>query len=69
MLQDVLQFGEVHAPSTPYTSNHEGQGPAWANSLFEDNAEYGFRYVLRQLKHIRNRIADICKVALESDIC
>jgi pyruvate-ferredoxin/flavodoxin oxidoreductase len=29
------------APSTPYTINHEGKGPAWANSLFEDNAEYG----------------------------
>ncbi len=42
MLQDVLQFGEDHAPSTPYTINHEGKGPAWANSLFEDNAEFGF---------------------------
>ncbi|MFH0756536.1 MAG: pyruvate:ferredoxin (flavodoxin) oxidoreductase [Bacteroidota bacterium] len=30
------------APSTPYCANVEGQGPAWANSLFEDNAEYGF---------------------------
>ncbi len=30
------------APSTPYTKNHEGQGPAWANSLFEDNAEHGY---------------------------
>jgi pyruvate-ferredoxin/flavodoxin oxidoreductase len=30
------------APSTPYCSNSDGQGPAWANSLFEDNAEYGF---------------------------
>ncbi|MCP4310428.1 MAG: pyruvate:ferredoxin (flavodoxin) oxidoreductase [Bacteroidetes bacterium] len=30
------------APSTPYCANTEGQGPAWANSLFEDNAEYGF---------------------------
>ena len=29
------------APSTPYTVNKEGKGPAWANSLFEDNAEYG----------------------------
>jgi pyruvate-ferredoxin/flavodoxin oxidoreductase len=29
------------APSTPYTANKNGQGPAWANSLFEDNAEYG----------------------------
>ena len=30
------------APSTPYCTNSEGKGPAWANSLFEDNAEYGF---------------------------
>ncbi len=30
------------APSTPYCANANGQGPAWANSLFEDNAEYGF---------------------------
>ena len=30
------------APSTPYTTNHRGFGPAWANSLFEDNAEYGY---------------------------
>ncbi|MGL5633602.1 MAG: pyruvate:ferredoxin (flavodoxin) oxidoreductase [Sarcina sp.] len=29
------------APATPYTKNHEGRGPAWANSLFEDNAEFG----------------------------
>ena len=29
------------APSTPYTVNHEGKGPSWANSLFEDNAAYG----------------------------
>lgn len=30
------------APSMAYTCNHEGKGPAWANSLFEDNAEYGY---------------------------
>ncbi|MCL2617910.1 MAG: pyruvate:ferredoxin (flavodoxin) oxidoreductase, partial [Defluviitaleaceae bacterium] len=30
------------APSTPYTVNYKGQGPAWANSLFEDTAEYGY---------------------------
>ncbi len=29
-------------PATPYSTNEEGRGPAWANSLFEDNAEYGF---------------------------
>ena len=30
------------APSNPYTTNADGQGPAWANSLFEDNAQFGF---------------------------
>ena len=34
------------APATPYTVNKEGHGPAWANSLFEDNAEYGFGMTL-----------------------
>jgi pyruvate-ferredoxin/flavodoxin oxidoreductase len=29
-------------PTTPWAVNHEGRGPAWANSLFEDNAEFGF---------------------------
>ena len=29
-------------PTTPWTANREGRGPAWANSLFEDNAEFGF---------------------------
>ena len=36
------------APSTPYTVNKEGKGPAWANSLFEDNAEYGYGMWLAQ---------------------
>lgn len=36
------------APSTPYTVNKEGKGPAWANSLFEDNAEYGYGMFLAQ---------------------
>ena len=43
------------APSTPYTVNAEGKGPAWANSLFEDNAEYGFGMALGVGK-IRDRI-------------
>ena len=30
------------SPTVPYTKNDEGHGPAWANSLFEDNAEFGF---------------------------
>jgi pyruvate-ferredoxin/flavodoxin oxidoreductase len=45
------------APSTPYCVNDQGKGPAWANSLFEDNAEYGFGMALG-IKQIRNRIAD-----------
>ncbi len=36
------------SPSTPYTVNAKGEGPAWANSLFEDNAEYGFGMFLAQ---------------------
>jgi pyruvate-ferredoxin/flavodoxin oxidoreductase len=32
----------ANLPTTPYTHNREGRGPAWANSLFEDNAEFGF---------------------------
>ena len=35
-------------PSTPYTTNKEGKGPAWANSLFEDNAEFGYGMFLAQ---------------------
>ncbi len=41
------------APSTPFTKNAQGKGPAWANSLFEDNAEYGFGMALA-VKTIRN---------------
>ena len=48
------------APSTPYTVNKRGFGPAWANSLFEDNAEYGFGMYLAQ-KQLRERV--IAKVA------
>ena len=55
------------APATPYTVNHNGHGPAWANSLFEDNAEYGLGMFLG-VKAIRDRIADNVQVALESDI-
>ena len=44
------------APSTPYTTNHKGHGPAWANSLFEDNAEYGLGMFIGA-KTIRERLA------------
>ncbi|MDR1631009.1 MAG: pyruvate:ferredoxin (flavodoxin) oxidoreductase [Oscillospiraceae bacterium] len=43
------------APSTPYTTNKKGKGPAWANSLFEDNAEYGFGMMLAN-NQIRARL-------------
>jgi pyruvate-ferredoxin/flavodoxin oxidoreductase len=47
------------APSTPYCANVNGQGPAWANSLFEDNAEYGFGLALgvnKNRERIRNKM-------------
>ena len=44
------------APSTPYCANSEGHGPAWANSLFEDNAEYGFG-IATGVEKMRERIA------------
>ena len=43
------------SPSNPYTVNKEGKGPAWANSLFEDNAEYGFGMQMAQ-KALRKRV-------------
>ena len=55
------------APATPYTVNHNGHGPAWANSLFEDNAEYGLGMFLG-VKAIRDRITENVKVALESNL-
>ena len=55
------------APATPYTVNHNGHGPAWANSLFEDNAEYGLGMFLG-VQAIRDRVAENVKVALESDL-
>jgi pyruvate-ferredoxin/flavodoxin oxidoreductase len=45
------------APATPYTINKKGQGPAWQNSLFEDNAEFGLGMALGQ-KAIRNRLVE-----------
>ena len=38
-------------PTTPYTTNRDGRGPAWSNSLFEDNAEFGFGFRLALDKH------------------
>jgi pyruvate-ferredoxin/flavodoxin oxidoreductase len=45
------------SPSTPYTVNAKGQGPAWSNSLFEDAAEFGYGMLLAQ-RAIRDRLAD-----------
>lgn len=45
------------SPSTPYTVNVKGQGPAWSNSLFEDNAEFGYGMLLAQ-KAIRKRLKE-----------
>ena len=49
------------SPSTPYTTNAKGQGPAWSNSLFEDNAEFGYGMLLAQ-----NAIRDGLKAKVES---
>jgi pyruvate-ferredoxin/flavodoxin oxidoreductase len=55
------------APSCPYTMNEEGHGPTWANSLFEDNAEYGFGMELA-VSQKRSKIADLAREALESGV-
>ncbi|MGF7057234.1 pyruvate:ferredoxin (flavodoxin) oxidoreductase [Brassicibacter mesophilus] len=48
------------APSIPYTKNHQGKGPAWGNSLFEDNAEYGYGMYLA-IQQIRGKLLDLIK--------
>lgn len=55
------------APSMPYCTNKNGFGPSWANSLFEDNAEYGFGMYLA-VKQLRSKVADNCRRALEKDL-
>ncbi len=52
-------------PSTPYTINHSGQGPAWQNSLFEDNAEFGFGIALAESAN-KKRILSMVKKIEES---
>jgi pyruvate-ferredoxin/flavodoxin oxidoreductase len=54
------------SPSTPYTTNADGQGPAWANSLFEDNAEYGYGMYLAQKTIRDDNIAKLEKISAES---
>ncbi len=53
-------------PSTPYTTNEKGQGPAWANSLFEDFCEFGLGMVMAN-KKMRARIQALLEQMLESD--
>ena len=52
------------APATPYTTNSKGQGPAWANSLFEDNAEYGLG-MASAIEKMRDRIELRMKAAID----
>ncbi len=56
------------APTCPYTVNEKGQGPAWANSLFEDNAEFGFGMNLAT-KQRREKLADTVKALIAVDWC
>lgn len=55
------------APSTAYSTNWEGKGPAWANSLFEDNAEYGFGMYLAY-KHMRQGLEEAMQQLVEKNI-
>ena len=52
----------ANLPTTPYTVNRQGQGPAWANSLFEDNAEFGLGIRLaldEQRRHAEALVGDL----------
>jgi pyruvate-ferredoxin/flavodoxin oxidoreductase len=55
------------APYTPYRMNKDGRGPAWANSLFEDNAEYGFGMAIG-ISHLRKRIAQKMRDAIKQNM-
>jgi len=55
------------APFTPYRPNMEGQGPAWANSLFEDNAEYGYGMAVA-ITQLRKRMADRMRAAIKENL-
>lgn len=55
------------APAVPYTTNQEGKGPSWANSLFEDNAEFGYGMYLG-VRQIREKLADLMKQGLEMEV-
>jgi len=55
------------APFTPYSVNANGQGPAWANSLFEDNAEYGYGMAIA-ISQLRKRMADRMRAAIKENM-
>ncbi|MFV0439700.1 MAG: pyruvate:ferredoxin (flavodoxin) oxidoreductase [Lachnospirales bacterium] len=56
------------APATPYTVDENGHGPAWANSLFEDNAEFGFG-MYTAVKHIREGLELKAKELVDAGVC
>ncbi len=59
------------SPSTPYTVNAKGQGPAWSNSLFEDNAEFGYGMLLAQntiRARLKKYVEKIAEVAEKEDV-
>lgn len=56
------------APSTPYTKNEQGRGPAWANSLFEDNAEFGLGMSIA-VEKMRERVQRLMTQGLTCDCC
>lgn len=56
------------APSTPYCTNAKGEGPAWANSLFEDNAEFGLGMHVA-VEKLRDRIEEKMRYAMENCSC
>ncbi len=56
------------APSTPYTVNKEGKGPAWSNSLFEDNAEFGYGMTIA-VKARRQELKSCAQRLAEADVC
>ncbi|GIM29505.1 pyruvate-flavodoxin oxidoreductase [Clostridium polyendosporum] len=55
------------APSIPYSTNSQGKGPSWGNSLFEDNAEYGYGMFLG-VTQIREKLAQLIKEAVNTQI-
>lgn len=57
------------APSTPYTINHEGRGPAWSNSLFEDNAEFGLGMAVSMNTRRKEMKSAVKRLAEKNEFC